>query len=103
MQTGFRILHEKHRHLAEEFKSRPIGHHSPELRRILTIFRSEPVKGRYVLLCTEPYKKWVVGQLSGERGKPTEIFHDKVFESLEEANWEVFRLRWNRHTGHSIS
>ena len=90
------------RHLAKEFKSKPIGHHSPGLQRVLNVFRGEPMKDKYVLICTKPHKEWVLGQLTGERGKPVKVFKDKVFTSIEDAEWEVFRRRWKKHTGSDL-
>ena len=41
----------------------------------------------------------MIGRLSGVRGEPPEIFEDRVFTSLDEVEWEVFRLRWKQLTG----
>jgi hypothetical protein len=87
---------------AEEFRRRPIGHHSPGLQRVLSVFRGAPVKDKYVLLCTKPHREWVLGQLSGVPGKPARLHRNKVFRSLEEAEWAVFRLRWKQHTGKDL-
>ena len=34
-----------------------------------------------------------------ERAAPVEVFEDKVFQRLEDAEWEVFNLRWKAHFG----
>jgi len=86
-------------HLAAEFRERPIGDHSPELERLLSLFRSGPVRGKYCLVCVEPYRRWVLAQLSGERNVPPLLHHNRVFASLAEAEWEIFKLRWHEHTG----
>ena len=39
---------------------------------------------------------------SSERGKPIKILKDKVFKSLEDAEWEVFQRRWKKHTGSNL-
>ena len=93
---------EHDRPVVAEFKKTPIGHHSPALQRVLNVFRSEPTAGKYVLICTKPHKQWVLGQLSGERGKPVKILKDQVFTSLEAAEQEVFRRRWKKHTGSDL-
>lgn len=90
------------RHLVEEFDRTPIGHHPPSLQRVLNVFRGEPVKDKYVLVCTKPHAEWVLGQLTGERGKPIKILKGQVFTSVEDAEREVFRRRWKKYTGHAL-
>jgi len=89
-------------HVVEEFRRKPIGHHSPDLQRVLNVFRGEPIKNKYVLICTKPHKEWILGQLTGERGKPVKILKDKVFTRIEEAEQEVFRRRWKKYTGSDL-
>ena len=88
--------------LAREFMRTPIGHHSPDLQRLLRRFRGEPVKGKYALLCTRPNREWMLVELSGEKGKPFTMHRDKVFTDLLEAERAVFRLRWKRHMGRDL-
>lgn len=90
-------------YLAEEFMRDPLGHHSPELQRLLLLFRGSPLAGKYVLVCTKPFAEWMLGQLTGVRGEPVKLHKDKVFSSLEEAEREVFRLRWKKFTGYSLT
>jgi branched-chain amino acid transport system permease protein len=89
--------------LAREFKANPIGHHSPDLQRLLRVFRSEPVEGKYALLCTKANREWMLVQLSGERGRPLTFLRHKVFTDLRRAEWEVFKLRWKKHTGRELA
>ena len=86
------------RDLIEEFRRRPIGEHSGDLQRLLNLMRNEPLQGKYVLLCTSP-GLWTLAQLSGIRGAPVRPIPQQVFHSREEAEWAVFRLRWQRLTG----
>ena len=88
---------EHDRHVVEEFLRQPVGHHSPELQRVLNVFRSGTLKGKYVLVCTKPYREWRLAQLSGERGKPVTLLAE-VFTDLVEAEREVFRRRWKQYT-----
>ena len=88
--------------LAREFKSNPFGPHSAELQRILNRMRWEPLKGKYVLVCTKPYKEWILAELPGERGKPITMHQDQVFTSLADAEWAVFQKRWKRITGEDL-
>jgi branched-chain amino acid transport system permease protein len=100
MLTVYRVG-DRDRRVVEEFRRRPIGHHTPELQRVLNVFRSEPLPGKYVLICTKPHREWTLAQLSGERGKPVTVL-DLVFTSIEEAEQEVFRRRWKKFTGSDL-
>ena len=93
---------EQDRHVVEEFQKKPIGHHSPELQRVLNVFRGEPVQGKYVLICTKPHLEWTLGQLTGERGKPVKILKNQVFRNIEDAEREIFRRRWKKYTGSAL-
>jgi hypothetical protein len=93
---------EQDRQVVAEFNKTPIGHHSPALQRVLNVFRGEATAGKYVLICTKPHKEWVLGQLSGERGKPVKILKSEVFTSIEEAEREIFRRRWKKYTGREL-
>jgi branched-chain amino acid transport system permease protein len=90
---------EQDRPIVEEFNKKPIGHHSPELQRVLNVFRGASTQEKYVLICTKPHQEWVLGQLTGERGKPVKILKGKVFTKIEDAEREVFRRRWKKYTG----
>ena len=88
--------------LAREFITTPIGHHSPNLQRLLRTIRSGPIKGKYALLMTRPGRQWTLICCSGHTGIPPIICWDKVFNSLEQAEREVFRLRWQELTGSKL-
>ena len=92
----------KLRHVAEEFRRRPVGKHGPDLQRVLNVFRGERLEGKFVLVCTKPHREWVLGQLSGKRGDPVKLLHNQVFHSLEDAEWEVFKQRWYKYTGEHL-
>lgn len=83
--------------LQDEFDDNPVGHHSLELQKVLNVIRSEPISSRYVLICIETHKMWVLGELPGVRGRPVKVHEDKVFRSIIEAEQAVFRLRTKRH------
>ena len=89
------------RHLADEFRRNPIGHHSPQLQRILNLFRGAPMAGKFVLITRKPHREWILGQLTGKRGEPIKLTNH-VFHSIEEAEWHVFKERWKMYTGESI-
>jgi branched-chain amino acid transport system permease protein len=88
--------------LAREFMATPIGHHSPDLQRLLRQFRGEPVKGKYALLTVRPNREWMLIELSGEKGVPFTLHPDQRFTSLAEAERAVFRKRWKRYTGQDL-
>ncbi len=90
------------RKYAREFQGAPYGPHSLELQRIVNILRGPPVKGKYVLVCTEPHREWVLGRLAGAMDRPIEILPDHVFTDLAAAEWFVFKLRWREHTGEEL-
>ena len=75
---------------SEEFHQSPIGHHSPGPNRTLTLFRGEPTEGKYVLVCREPHQEWVLGQLSGQRGKPVTVFKDGVLRDRNETGMRAW-------------
>jgi branched-chain amino acid transport system permease protein len=86
----------------EEFRKTPIGHHSPNLQRILNLFRGEPMAGKFALICTRPHREWTLAVLSGTRGERIRMT-EEVFHSLEEAEWYVFKQRWAKYTGEHLS
>jgi hypothetical protein len=85
-----------------EFWARPIGHHSPKLEAVLSILRGGPVAGKYCLMTIEPHAAWAVGRMSGIRGIPPALQEGPVFDSIEDAERHVFRLRWEEETGCSL-
>ncbi|MEM7025733.1 MAG: hypothetical protein AAF637_24600 [Pseudomonadota bacterium] len=91
------------REWVDEFRRCPVGPHSPNLQRVLNVLRGGPLAGRYVLVCTKPYREWVLARHPGVRGKPLEILGEHRFSSREEAEWAVFRLRWKEHTGQDLN
>ena len=88
-------------HLAQEFKAKPVGKHSAELQKVLNLFRGEAQKEKHVLVCTEPHKLWMLGQLTGVRGEPVRLTNH-AFDKLEDAEWHVFKLRWKKYTGRDL-
>ncbi|MBV8566167.1 MAG: ABC transporter permease [Methylobacteriaceae bacterium] len=97
----YRVNHNE-KHLADEFMANPFGRPSPELQRVLIVFRGEPVAGKYVLVCTKPFKEWALAELGGKRGEPVKLLGER-FTSLEEAERYVFRKRWKKYTGHDLA
>ena len=96
----FRMV-EPDRALAEEFRRRPIGHHSPELQRLLNVFRGADVEGKHILVCTKPHEEWVIARLQGP-GEPPVIEGDQRFRDIHDAEWEVFKRRWRAYFGETL-
>lgn len=90
------------RRIAQEFRNQPFGHHSPELQRVLYKFRSHPMEGKYVFLEIEPHKRWTIGQLTGVRGESVKPVSEIVYTSIEDAEWEVFKRRWQFYFEESL-
>ena len=88
-------------HLAQEFNAQPIGKHSAELQKVLNLFRGEAMKDKYVLVCTEPHKRWVLSQLTGVRGEKIRMTNH-VFTDINEAERFVFKVRWKEYTGKEL-
>lgn len=101
MYTVYKVS-ERDKDVVEEFNRKPIGHHSPELQRVLNVFRGEPAPEKYVLVCTKPHKEWVLGLLPNGKGKPVKILKGQVFTNIEEAEREIFRRRWKKYTGKDL-
>ena len=79
--------------LIEEFDANPIGHHGPALRHLLEELRGGPAKGKYVLVCTKPYREWVLATLIGDKRAPVKLDRRHVFDDLLDAERFVFRRR----------
>lgn len=100
----YKIDAERDRQFIEEFRSQPIGHHSPGLQRVLNILRHDPTGYQIILICKIPFAEWVLGTMPPSRlDGPIAVEEGRVFTSREEAEWEVFRRRWRQHTGEDIN
>jgi hypothetical protein len=97
----YRVGHNQ-KHLADEFMANPFGRASPELQRILMVFRGGAAAGKYILVCTRPHQEWMLGQLPAKRGEPLKLLPEHRFTSLAEAERAVFRMRWREATGHEL-
>ena len=98
----YKVDPEKHRHLVDEFRANPVGIHSPELQKVLNVFRGADMADKYVLVCVKPHEEWMLAQLGQGRGDPLTLHKDRVFHSIEEAEWEIFKIRWEHYTGESL-
>ncbi len=90
--------------LAEEFRKTPVGHHSPNLMRVLNLLRYDPSGYQIVLVTLVPFKEWILGTMPPDRDEPIVLHSEgELFTTREDAEWAVFCTRWRAHTGHAIS
>lgn len=88
--------------LATEFRRTPLGHHSPQLQRLLRVFRTMPVPGKHALLRIDHARAWVLVEFNGKKGEPLTVHRDRVFTDWNDAEWAVFRTRWKRYFGTAL-
>jgi branched-chain amino acid transport system permease protein len=79
--------------LIAEHAARPLGQHSDALERVLNYLRRAAVAGKYVVVCTVPWREWRIGVLSGVRGVPPTVLDGPRFGSEAEALHGVFLQR----------
>lgn len=89
----------------QEHREHPIGKHSDDLERVLNYFRRQPIEGKYVILETEKFEEFYIGELPGVRGEPPAKLDDPLsgieeasdlpypLESVEQAEHAVFLKR----------
>lgn len=85
--------------LAIEYRENPRGPYSLELQRILDRMRLTPMDGRFALIVLEPFKSWGLARLSGVRGVPPTPIEGVIYDSMAEAEWDIFKRRWEELTG----
>ena len=61
------------------------------------------MKGRFVLLVVEPFYKFQLARLSGERGVPPEPVPGAIYHTMAEAEWDIFKRRWVELTGQPVT
>jgi N,N-dimethylformamidase len=88
--------------LAREFRRKPLGHHSPELQAVLDRMRNAPIEDKHCLIITKPREQWLLAQMKGDPLIPVPV-PGIVFTDLAEAEWTVFKLRWQMITGHDLA
>ena len=89
------------RRLIEEFKQKPIGHHSPALQRLLNRMRGAPMADKFCLVVITPNREWQLAKTTGVRGKPLKMLKQR-FTSMAAAEWYVFCQRWQALTGEKL-
>ncbi|MBX3454189.1 hypothetical protein [Ferrovibrio sp.] len=88
--------------LAREFRHAPKGPHSPELRRVIHRMRWSGAGGRWCVVTVEPGVRWMLARLPDERFGEIRTYPETTFTSLNDAEWHVFRIRWEALTGNAL-
>jgi hypothetical protein len=88
--------------LAAEFKAKPFGPHSGELQRVVNLMRATPLPGRYVLVTLAPHREWGLARLGPARSGRIEMVKGVRYHSPEEAEWDIFKRRWQELTGQTL-
>ena len=71
-------------------------------RRLLNLLRATPTEAKMVLVCRRPHREWGLAQLPATRNGRLKLLDEPVFTSLAEAEWYIFKLRWQQHTGETL-
>ncbi|MCO5161787.1 MAG: hypothetical protein M9939_11660 [Mesorhizobium sp.] len=88
--------------LIEEFRRKPKGPHSAELLKVVHRMRWSGEGGRLGVTPVDPGRVWMLVELPAVRGGPIRRLPDYTFTSLEDAEWAVFKIRWEAITGCKI-
>ena len=100
----YKITAEADLPFVEEFRKNPIGHHSPNLQRILNILRYDLSGNQIILVTRVPFKEWVLGHMPPSRDDKIIVEDDaEIFTTKEDAEWAVFCARWAAATGNLIT
>lgn len=87
--------------LVAEHRENPIGAHSDDLERVLNYFRRQPMDGKYVILETEKFEEFYIGQLSGVRGEKPEKLTEPL-SSVDEAEELPYPLTSVEEAEHAV-
>lgn len=89
--------------LALEYRDNLRGPFSNELQKILDKMRTTPLKGRFVLVVIVPFKVFGLARLSGQRGIGPTPVEGVRYDSIADAEWDIFKRRWFELTGIPIT
>lgn len=80
------------RELIRRFRRNPMGPYDAELQSVLLPLRNVAAAGKHALMRLPGDQAWTLVRLGG-RGRPVVILGGS-WTSRAEAEWAVFRLRW---------
>jgi len=72
---------------------KPVVQHSDDLAHVLDKLRRAPLAGKEVRIEIEPFKKYAIGILPGERGLPVKILDDVIYSTGDECEHAIFLRR----------
>lgn len=90
------------RTLADEFRARPFGRHSPALQNLLHEMRSAPIPGKHFLFMSDTNREWVLGRYAPTTPPEPVVDWSVRFDDLEQAEWHVFCVRWREMFGEDL-
>jgi hypothetical protein len=73
-------------------RAAPLGPYDPDVQAMLLPLRNAPAAAKLALLRVPDPPSWALVRLGG-RGRAVEVLPPR-WSSLAEAEWAVFRLRW---------
>ena len=88
--------------LAQEYRNNIRGPFSSELQKVLDRMRTTPLRGRYALRVVEPFTEFALVRLSGDRMIPPIDMEGIRYRSILDAEWDIFRRRWQEITDVAI-
>jgi hypothetical protein len=88
--------------LAREFRRNPFAKHSPELYALLETLRGPRFNGNYVLVVVEPHRRYALA-VKQQGGKPPVVLGNEIHGSAADAEWAVFKRRWESATGQPLA
>ena len=88
--------------LAREFRRNPFAKHSPELYALLETLRGPRFNGNYVLVVVEPHRRYALA-VKQPGGKPPIVLGNEVYGSAADAEWAVFKRRWEAAAGQPLA
>ncbi|MDH3452720.1 MAG: hypothetical protein OEN20_09880, partial [Gammaproteobacteria bacterium] len=89
--------------LAREYKRNPLGPHSQDLQKILKIMRWDSAVKRWIAVQIERGGPWYLARTNGPKGHALSVYLEQPCETLAQAQWAIFRQRWQAHTGEALS
>ena len=63
---------------------------------------SRPLPGRYILVTLTPHREWALGRLGPARHGQVELVEGVRYRSPEQAEWDIFKRRWQELTGETL-
>jgi N,N-dimethylformamidase len=88
--------------LARQFRDKPFGPHGAELQKLLKLLRWDAIDDRIIAVQPQPGGHWQLARSTGPKGHPIEVFEGPGYATPAEAQWAIFRGRWERHTGQAL-